>query len=58
MCDPEGTYSNIMHWTDLTCASEQGSEREPGFPRPIVFELDMYMPLLRMNETPGQLEEK
>jgi chromosome transmission fidelity protein 4 len=36
----------------------QGSEKEPGFPRPIVQELDVSMPLLNMSNQQGKLEER
>lgn len=36
----------------------QGSDKEPWFPRPLIQELDMRMPLLNMDNQHGKLEER
>lgn len=36
----------------------QGNEREPYFPRPVILDIDITMPLLNMDISQGQLEEK
>lgn len=35
----------------------QGQNEGPGFPRPLVSELDIHLPLLNMDNAQGQLEE-
>lgn len=36
----------------------QGNEREPYFPRPVILDVDMTIPLLNLDISQGQLEEK
>jgi len=36
----------------------QGNEKEPWFPRPLIQDLEMHMPLLNMDNQQGKLEEK
>lgn len=36
----------------------QGNEREPYFPRPVILDIDMTIPLLNLDISQGQLEEK
>lgn len=36
----------------------QGEEQFPGFPKPLIQELDLQMPLLNLESSQGQLEEK
>lgn len=36
----------------------QGAEKEPWFPRPLIQQLDMHMPLLHMDNQQGKLEER
>lgn len=36
----------------------QGTEKAPYFPRPLISDLDINMPLLNMANSAGQLEEK
>jgi len=38
--------------------ASQGTERNPYFPRPLISDLDINMPLLNMANSAGQLEEK
>ena len=42
----------------FTCIILKGSEKEPWFPRPLVQELEMQMPLLNMDNQQGKLEER
>lgn len=42
----------------LCGAHQQGNEKEPWFPRPLIQELDMHMPLLNMDNQQGKLEER
>lgn len=39
-------------------AHRQGNEKEPWFPRPLIQELDMQMPLLNLDNQQGKLEER
>lgn len=43
--------------TQMSCITLKGGETQPGFPTPIVQEVDLQMPLVRMDESQGQLEE-
>ncbi|KAG0143232.1 hypothetical protein CROQUDRAFT_66443 [Cronartium quercuum f. sp. fusiforme G11] len=43
--------------TQLSCMILKGGETQPGFPTPVVQEVDLSIPLLRLDETQGQLEE-
>ncbi|KAK4685805.1 chromosome transmission fidelity protein 4, partial [Tremellales sp. Uapishka_1] len=43
--------------THFTCVILKGSDKEPWFPRPLIQELDMHMPLLNMDNQQGKLEE-
>lgn len=36
----------------------KGKETSPYFPRPLISDLDINMPLLNMSNSAGQLEEK
>ena len=36
----------------------QGHQKEPWFPRPLIQDLEMHMPLLNMDNQQGKLEEK
>jgi chromosome transmission fidelity protein 4 len=43
--------------THFTCVILKGTETEPWFPRPLIQELDMRMPLLNMDNEQGKREE-
>ncbi|EGG01585.1 uncharacterized protein MELLADRAFT_78983 [Melampsora larici-populina 98AG31] len=43
--------------SQISCIILKGGETQPGFPTPIVQEIDLQMPLVRMDESQGQLEE-
>ncbi|KAH9811021.1 hypothetical protein DFH28DRAFT_1110530 [Melampsora americana] len=43
--------------SQISCIILKGGETQPGFPTPIVQEIDLQIPLLRMDEPQGQLEE-
>ncbi|ORX33917.1 hypothetical protein BD324DRAFT_584077 [Kockovaella imperatae] len=43
--------------TTFACVVLKGVEKEPWFPRPLVQELEMHMPLLNMDNQQGKLEE-
>ncbi|MBW0469383.1 hypothetical protein O181_009098 [Austropuccinia psidii MF-1] len=43
--------------TELSCIILKGGETQPGFPIPLVQEIPLQMPALRLNEPQGQLEE-
>ncbi|KAG8966448.1 hypothetical protein FRC03_011986 [Tulasnella sp. 419] len=44
--------------TEFTCVILKGGEKVPGFPRPMVQELPIHMPLLDLESPQAQLEEK
>ncbi|WWC59498.1 uncharacterized protein I303_102054 [Kwoniella dejecticola CBS 10117] len=41
----------------FSCIILKGSEKEPWFPRPLIQEIEMHMPLLNMDNQQGKLEE-
>ncbi|WVQ98084.1 hypothetical protein IAU59_005206 [Kwoniella sp. CBS 9459] len=43
--------------THFSCVILKGSEKEPWFPRPLIQEVEMHMPLLNMDNQQGKLEE-
>ncbi|OCF45863.1 chromosome transmission fidelity protein 4 [Kwoniella heveanensis CBS 569] len=43
--------------THFSCVILKGTEREPWFPRPLIQEVEMHMPLLNMDNQQGKLEE-
>lgn len=56
MCHLEGKL--ILICDLMREAHEKGNEKEPWFPRPLIQELDMHMPLLNMDNQQGKLEER
>lgn len=50
---PVGATQQYLHAIIL-----KGEERHPGFPTPLFQELDLKMPLLRLDVQQGELEEK
>lgn len=44
--------------TQMMCVILKGAASEPYFPRPIVMEVDIQLPLLNMDVAQGQMEEK
>lgn len=42
----------------FACVILKGTEKEPWFPKPLVQELEMQMPLLNMDNQQGKLEER
>ncbi|WRT64744.1 uncharacterized protein IL334_001678 [Kwoniella shivajii] len=57
----EGKQENYwpvgMTATHFSCVILKGSEKEPWFPRPLIQEIEMHMPLLNMDNQQGKLEE-
>ncbi|KAG8903969.1 hypothetical protein FRB99_002448 [Tulasnella sp. 403] len=43
---------------ELLCVILKGGERYPGFPRPMIQEIEMQMPLLNLDAPQGQAEER
>ncbi|KAK8847432.1 hypothetical protein IAR55_005290 [Kwoniella newhampshirensis] len=43
--------------THFNCVMLKGSEKEPWFPRPLIQEVEMHMPMLNMDNQQGKLEE-
>ncbi|WWD07638.1 hypothetical protein V865_005739 [Kwoniella europaea PYCC6329] len=43
--------------THFSCIILKGSEKEPWFPRPLIQEVEMHMPLLNLDNQQGKLEE-
>ncbi|WVQ75997.1 hypothetical protein IAR50_005633 [Cryptococcus sp. DSM 104548] len=43
--------------THMSCIILKGLEVEPWFPRPLLQEIELHMPMLNMDEQPGKVEE-
>ncbi|EIW71228.1 hypothetical protein TREMEDRAFT_28047 [Tremella mesenterica DSM 1558] len=44
--------------THMSCVILKGNEKEPWFPRPLIQEIELQMPLLGMDNQQGRLEER
>jgi chromosome transmission fidelity protein 4 len=53
----EGYWPVGVSRTHMSCVLLRGSETEPWFPRPLIQEVDLCMPLLGLEATQGTLEE-
>nr|XP_019008454.1 chromosome transmission fidelity protein 4 [Kwoniella pini CBS 10737]OCF47235.1 chromosome transmission fidelity protein 4 [Kwoniella pini CBS 10737] len=53
----EGYWPVGVTSTHFSCIILKGSEKEPWFPRPLIQEVEMHMPLLNMDNQQGKLEE-
>ncbi|OWZ76111.1 chromosome transmission fidelity protein 4 [Cryptococcus neoformans Tu401-1] len=53
----EGYWPVGVSATHLSCVLLKGLETEPSFPRPLIQEVELHMPMLNMDNQQGKLEE-
>lgn len=54
----EGYWPVGVSATHLSCVLLKGLETEPSFPKPLIQEVELHMPMLNMDNQQGKLEER
>jgi chromosome transmission fidelity protein 4 len=57
LCDPESESAGKSYWVQADLDTHQGSDKEPWFPRPLIQQVELQMPLLNLDNPQGKLEE-